>query len=432
MNAFTAWGPGRWSVLLAVTFLTLANVSHTIALRYLLLAIMLCWAVADRRLLWDGLRQSRPAAWLAALLLYAGVHSVFVSAWSEVSIAEWRSQLLMGGLWFVAGTVLFQRKRDLSILDCVALSGLLLVSAEVALTIHYRMVNGNWPFMMGFTTATKLEFTFFVNFALAFVATLIGFGKGKTVFPLWTLLLMGGLMFFASYHAGARNGLIGMTYLVVSFLLIYLLVHRQQLGVYRILVLSFVVMSALAAFVYSAVQKDYRNSVFFESMTIGLNDDVGIGWRRVGPYPLLSNGKVVDISAYERPTWIKAGLGLIKENPLGYGFDRRTFGKALALQGKPNTLGHSHSGFIDLGVGLGVPGIILWLGFCFSMIWYGFVAFSRRQDMAGLALMLVTSGFMGRMVLESVSKDHMLHIFLFTAAALYVQIKRNQADKPNV
>ena len=86
--------------------------------------------------------------------------------------------------------------------------------------------------------------------------------------------------------------------------------------------------------------------------------------------------------------------------------------------GKPNQIGHSHSGFIDMGVGLGIPGVLLWLSFCLSLIVIGLKAFVVRRDVAGLALMLVTCGFLGRMVLESVSKDHMLHIFLFTVAAL--------------
>jgi hypothetical protein len=36
------------------------------------------------------------------------------------------------------------------------------------------------------------------------------------------------------------------------------------------------------------------------------------------------------------------------------------------------------------------------------------------------------------MVLESVSKDHMLHIFLFTVAALLAHIHQGQAGKSHV
>lgn len=427
MNLTEGWGSARWAVLLAVTFLTLANVSHTIALRYILLAVLLCWAVVDRWRLVTTLRQlSASARWLAAFLLYALLHSVIFSEWPAVSLAEWRSQLLMGGLWFVAGLVLFHRQRDLSVMDCVVLAGALLVGTEVVLAVKYRLLNGTWLYQEVFTTATKLEFTFFVNFAMAFVATLVGFGKGKTRYPFWLLLLTGGLMFFASFHAGARNGVIGLTYLILSFTFIFVLSHYRNIGFGRLVFFLSMILLGTGAFVQAAFERDTRNQVFVETAKIAWQDTEGQGWLRTGPYPLLANGNTVDPSAYERIAWIRGGLDLIADKPLGYGYDRRAFNQALTLSGYPNQVGHSHSGFIDLGVGLGVPGILLWLGFCFSLVWQGYLAFRKRRDIAGLALMLVTCGFMGRMVLESVSKDHMLHIFLFTVAALLAQMQLNQ------
>jgi O-antigen ligase len=117
---------------------------------------------------------------------------------------------------------------------------------------------------------------------------------------------------------------------------------------------------------------------------------------------------------------------------MGYGYDRRAFSQALFSQGKPNQIGHSHSGFIDMGVGLGVPGVLLWVSFCLSLIVIGLKVFVLRREVAGLVLMLVTCGFLGRMVLESVSKDHMLHIFLFTVAALLAHIHQGRTGKSHV
>lgn len=424
---------GFWAVLLAILFLTVSNVSHTIALRYVLLAVFLGWAVIERQVLLRTLSSwPVPTLLLGSFLLYALLHSVVLSSWMSISLAEWRSQLLMGGLWFIAGTVLFSRQRPLSILDCVVTAGLLLVSAEVFMAVRYYYQHGAWPYMEVFTTATKLEFTFFVNFAMAFVAVLAGFGKGRTRFPLWSLLAIGALMFFASFHAGARNGLIGLSYLVLSFTLIYVLTHRQQLSRTRLLVLLLLVGGGMAGFVYKAVQKDARNQIFVQSATIAWQDRDGLGWLRMGPYPKLDDGREVDVSAYERVAWIRAGMDLMAERPMGYGYDRRAFSQALFAVGKPNQIGHSHSGFIDLGVGLGVPGVLLWLSFCLSLIVIGLKAFVLRRDVAGLALMLVTCGFLGRMMLESVSKDHMLHIFLFTVAALLAWIHQGQTGKSHV
>lgn len=434
MKSFALWRQsGFWAVLLSILFLTVSNISHTIALRYVLLAVFLVWAVVERaRLVRTVSGWPLPGILLGSFLLYAFIHSVLLSGWMATSLAEWRSQLLMGGLWFIAGTVLFSRQRPLSILDCVVTAGLLLVAAEVFMAVRYYYQHGVWPYMEVFTTATKLEFTFFVNFAMAFVAVLAGFGKGKTRFPLWSLLAIGVLMFFASFHAGARNGLIGLSYLVLSFTLIYVLTHRQQLSRSRLFVLLLIVGVGMAGFVYNAVQKDARNQIFVQSATIAWKDKEGLGWLRMGPFPRLDDGREVDSSAYERVAWIRAGLDLVAAQPMGYGYDRRAFSQALFTVGKPNQIGHSHSGFIDLAIGLGVPGVLLWLSFCLSLIVIGFKAFVLRRDVAGLALMLVTCGLLGRMVLESVSKDHMLHIFLFTVAALLAWMHQNQADESYV
>ncbi|WP_147693494.1 O-antigen ligase family protein [Vogesella mureinivorans] len=434
MKALAIWRqPGYWAVLLAIIFLTVSNISHTIALRYVLLTVFLVWAFVERQVLVRTLSSWQvPTLLLGSFLLYALLHSVVLSGWMATSLAEWRSQLLMGGLWFIAGTVLFSRQRPLSIMDCVVTAGLLLVAAEVFMAMRYYYLHGSWLYMDVFTTATKLEFTFFVNFAMAFVAVLAGFGKGKTRFPLWYLLAIGALMFFASFHAGARNGLIGLSYLVLSFTFIYVLTHRQQLSRARLVVLLLVVSIGMVGFVSKAIQKDARNQIFVQSVTMGWQDRDGLGWLRMAPFPLLEDGRAVDSSAYERVAWIRAGLDLVAERPMGYGYDRRAFSQALFSVGKPNQIGHSHSGFIDMVVGLGVPGVLLWLSFCVSLIVIGLKAFVLRRDAAGLALMLVTCGFLGRMVLESVSKDHMLHIFLFTVAALLAQIYQGQTGKSHV
>ncbi len=425
--------PGFWAVLLAIIFLTVSNISHTIALRYLLLAILLAWAFVERQVLVRMLSSwPVPSLLLGGFLFYALLHSVMLSGWMATSLAEWRSQLLMGGLWFISGMVLFSRQRCLSVMDCVVTAGLLLVAAEVFMAVRYYYLHGSWLYMEVFTTATKLEFTFFVNFAMAFVAVLAGFGKGKTRFPLWCLLAIGALMFFASFHAGARNGLIGLSYLVLSFTFIYVLTHRQQLSPVRLAVLLLIVGVGMAGFLSKAIHKDARNQIFVQSATMGWQDRDGSAWLRMEPYPLLADGREVDASAYERVAWIRAGLDLIIEQPMGYGYDRRAFRQALFSQGKPNQIGHSHSGFIDMAVGLGVPGVLLWLSFCVSLIVIGLKAFVLRREVAGLALMLVTCGFLGRMVLESISKDHMLHIFLFTVAALLAQIHQAQSGKSHV
>lgn len=422
---------GRLAIGLSLLFLTLASVSHTIALRYVILLLMLVLVAKDYPELKRHWREQRgPIAAIGAFLLFALLHSLSLSMWPEASASEFRSQLLMGGLWFVAGLALFRPSRRWTISDLVILAGCVLALAEFSHGAYIYLTTGLWPYNEVYTTATKLEFTFFMNFVLAFIVAAFCFGQrdGKwiTNFSRWSLGLAASLILFVSLKAGARNGMIGLIYLMFSMLLVYTVFEGVKIGWGKTLVIASFVLAALASLTVYTIKQDSRNQIFFESATAGWHYADTKAWLRIAPRPKLSNGMDVDGSAYERVAWIHSGLDLIAAKPLGYGYSRNAFTNALTATGHPNQVGHSHSGFIDLGVGLGVFGIVLWLAFCGVLIRAGYRAFRLRRDTLGLVLMLVTCGFLGRMLLESVNKDHMLHIFLFTAAALLAELKQRE------
>ncbi|WP_227105275.1 O-antigen ligase family protein [Chromobacterium rhizoryzae] len=421
----------RLAIGLSLLFLTLASVSHTIALRYVILLLMLVLVAKDYPELKRHWREQRgPVATLGAFLLFALLHSVSLSMWPEASAGEFRSQLLMGGLWFVAGLALFRPPRRWTISDLVILAGCVLALTEFSHGAYVYLTTGLWPYNEVYTTATKLEFTFFMNFVLAFVVAAFCFGQRGTHpltrFPRWALCLAAALILFVSLKAGARNGMIGLVYLMLSMLLVYSVFEGLKIGWGKTLLIAGVVLAAAGSIAAYTIKQDSRNQVFVESAAAGWHYADTKAWLRMEPYPKLSNGMPVDDSAYERVAWIHSGLDLIAAKPMGYGYSRNAFTNALTATGHPNQVGHSHSGFIDLGVGLGVIGVALWLAFCGVLIWTGYRAFRLRRDTLGLVLMLVTCGFLGRMLLESVNKDHMLHLFLFTAAALLAELRQRE------
>ncbi|MGC0151308.1 O-antigen ligase family protein [Chromobacterium vaccinii] len=412
-------------VALALVFLTMANVSHTVALRYAILGVLLLACLPDLTVE----RPLRlPALLLGGFVAYAALHAVLLSHWTEYALTEIYSQLLVGALWFVVGVILFRRRLPVSIMDLVVLAGMSLAAVEFLHGAYRYWTNGEWPYMVTFTTETKLEFTFFMNFVLAFVATAFCFDRpGKerlSRLPRWALGAIGLLILFVSLKAGARNGMIGLVYLCFSMLVIFMLFDGARLGWRKAVLLVVLVVAAVGALAGYAFKEDTRNQVFLESARAGWNYPATKGWLRIAPYPLMHDGRTVDESAYERVAWIHSGLDLIIARPQGYGFARNAFSLALTETGHPNNVGHSHSGFIDWGVGLGLPGVLLWLAFCATLLGFGYRAFRQRREILGLMLMLVTAGYLGRMLMESVNKDHMLYLFLFTAGALLAEIHR--------
>ncbi|WP_174874767.1 O-antigen ligase family protein [Vogesella oryzae] len=422
-------------LLLALVFVTVANVSHTVALRYVLLVLFLGYSVCHRYALLDFIRSSRKLFWsLAAFVGYVFLHSLLWSNWPELSLGEARSQMLMGLLWFVAGGVLFWRRQALSIKDVVLLAGTLLCGVELGHAGYVLVTTGALPYQTAFTTATKLELTFFINTVLVFLAVRL-FADFSPRFhyasrlPRWLPYLALLLLLSVSLMAGARNGLIGMVYLAFSMLGVFLYWERKRLGWRKALLIVFVICAAVGAMAGYAFHKDTRNQVFAGSADMGWHYQTSKGWLRTEPYPVMANGQGVDPSAYERTAWISRGLDLIRDNPLGYGYGRNAFTRALTHLGIENKLGHSHSGFIDLGVGLGVPGILLWLLFCLSLMFTGLRRFVRGQNTTGLVLALVVGGFVGRMLIESIQRDHLLHLFLFIVGALLAELLREESQR---
>ncbi|UGA39516.1 hypothetical protein JOS77_08575 [Chromobacterium haemolyticum] len=127
---------GRLAIGLSLAFLILANVSHTIALRYVILLVMLILVAKNYAGLKSCWREQRgPVVAIGAFLLFALLHTLLLSMWPEASASEFRSQLLIGGLWFVAGLALFRTPRRWTISDLVIVAGCVLALAEFTVAL---------------------------------------------------------------------------------------------------------------------------------------------------------------------------------------------------------------------------------------------------------------------------------------------------------
>ena len=425
-------------VSLALILIMVANAPNVIALRYLLLGGLLlsCFADSLRNRQWPKF-WCPPVCLFLIFLLFAFLHAIFISHWQIISLSETYNQYIVGFVWFACGMLVFSRWRGVSFIDFMIIIGAITVVIELLWEFEQFVVTGVFPFAEIFTMVAKMEFTFFMNLILAFLVSAFCFGgkgpSGGTVFPKYFLAIVFFLIIFVSLRAGARNGMIGLVYLSLSMYVVYVLFERRRVGVKNLVLIGSIVISGVLAVSIYAIGRDQRNSVFKESAEAGWNYKQTKAWLREEPYPKMSNGEQVDPSAYERIAWIHSGLDLINESPLGYGFARNTFSRSLTWTGQSNHVEHSHSGFINLGIGLGIPGIILWVMFCLSLIFSGYRAFLLRRDVLGLALVLVTTGFLGRMVLDTVNKDHMLHIFLFSVGAMLAELyMRESKEMPTV
>ncbi len=235
---------------------------------------------------------------------------------------------------------------------------------------------------------------------------------------------------FTMYAEAVRNGV---AELIVVLGLAVILVMRESDRVHRLVVagIASVFLVIILVLGFLSMHKDERWQTFIETVPIALDIEKNKAWiSEASSLPKLANGQSVDWSNYSRIARMRAGLSLMADRPLGVGFGRNAFGHAVEQKYGPGA-SHSHSGIVDLGVGIGVPGVLLWLGFLGVLLRLGYRGMRKSHSFPALALLFLTAGYSFRMLVDSTIRDHMLQMFLFLAAFLAViaagQLARHRA-----
>jgi O-antigen ligase len=242
------------------------------------------------------------------------------------------------------------------------------------------------------------------------------------------LVAIAAIALLAVYAEAVRNGV---TELIVVLSLAVMLVIRASNRKRRLAVagVALALVAVVVVIGYLNMQKDKRWQTFLETVPIALDIERNKAWINEGmPQPRLASGETVDWSNYSRIARIRAGLSLMADRPLGVGFGRNAFGHAVEQKYGLRT-SHSHSGIIDLGVGIGLPGVLLWLAFLGALLRIGYRGMRKTGNFSAFALLFLTTGYGFRMLVDSTIRDHMLQMFLFLAAFLAVVTAANLDSK---
>ena len=420
------------------------SVPGTIALRYGLLLIALVMGThrifsphngAPDKVPWDLPRA--PLIALTVFSIWLLVQALFISQETKWALSELKGQLLLPLIAGVIGILGARIDKDASGKNGSFLwSGIVLVFAlqsaiAIGQSVWHWIEHGSLLRHIVPLTGTKLELSFIVNIMLAIIAVDLFFraatGQRFLRLSVSTMLTCLALGVGANYTASARNGMIGMVLLALTTVALFLFRARAQLGLHKVLGIAAAVIVSMGIFATASYKADPRWQVFAETARIAIDIDTHRSWYApdIYPLPLLANGQPVDESAYQRIAWLRSSARIATAVPLGVGYGRNAYRRALVRMGYEAHLGHSHSGFVDLLAGGGIPAVILWLVFVGTLFVTGWRAFIRRNLPAGLLLAILVAGFASRMVLESVGRDHMLQIFFFLNGALLTAIAHN-------
>lgn len=414
-------------------FLFVLPVPGTIALRSSLLLLLLVFFFLFRRECrtetWiKGGNIAGLLAWLALLSLGLLTQAVLVSDETRWAIKEISSQWLPAVLTAIVGLGAVAIAGGSGMSRQKLLGGLVLVLLaqtvfSLLATMPEFLTKGAFPQAKTTFTAGKLEISYWNNLLLAFLAVdgLSRWRYRNSITALPSVVLIGGIgvVFLSNLAFGARNGMIGSLILLSSLALLVLWHERRHIGIARTAAFVGAALTLIVALGWASYQLDPRWGRFEETAQLAWQGGENNVWLHPdgAVMPTLKSGETVEPSAYFRIAWIRAGLDLIADHPWGVGYGRNAFGHALRKT-TDTRLGHAHSGLIDWTIGVGVPGLLLWLGFLSWLIWLGLRRYFVGRDPAGLILTFVVGGFFGRMLLDSINRDHMLMVFFLILAIL--------------
>ena len=425
-----------------LTVVIVWQVPHTIVFRYALLVGLglAAWPVAAARLARPasaGERSARlPFAALAAFLLWSVAVAIWVSPSASASLGDLRAEWLAPTLILLLGYGLALRYPGedavvrVLFLGCVLHAFMHLVSA-VYLPMRGDPVNFA---DFGGISNHRANVTYTSAIALAMlIADTAARARGHAGFlrinAPWAVAAF-LLLLASTVLATTRNGLV--VFALMSVLGFVLVASEMRAGVSRTAWIALFA-CAVIAFAGSIVglKHEPRWSNFFATAPVAWDTDEHPQWLK-GEHnetdlPLTASGKPVEPSAYYRISYLKEALRLIKEHPWGTRVGRDAFRLAVVDKYGRGGMSHAHNGFLDLGVSLGIPGVLLWLAFLGSFV----VFVVRTPDAAGPglrgALLLVILGFALRTMLDATVRDHIVQEYLICAGALVGAIAATRA-----
>ncbi|MBT8517266.1 hypothetical protein G6706_08670 [Polynucleobacter paneuropaeus] len=382
----------NWASLSALSVFTLMFIwvlPNTIALRHFLLAIGVISGVFLIKENWSSFKSLKlqliPLYSILGLFLWVGVHYHFFSLNPDLELRE------IKGLWArtFAGSIMaigfgvalcqFKDLRKYFYIGVFAVPVINILAYIYDSYLHGRLINPN-EFI--FFLFAKIETAYFGGIAASVaVASIIYFiinSDDPKRYKQITLYVIGLLIVvIADVISNTKNGIL-IAMLIIFLLLMVVFAHAlffvKSKNNKFLEITVIVIVLLISGFVWNA-QKQLASrgwDTIFQDTQLAMEIDKNTQWQYAEgsrPLPLNSAGLPPAVNTYSRVAWATVGVRLISQYPLGYGSVNQSFN---GLQNYLNIYhehtGQTHSGWIDFGLGFGLPGLFLIFLAIFSII----------------------------------------------------------------
>jgi len=247
--------------------------------------------------------------------------------------------------------------------------------------------------------------------------------KGNRLIPVpaWVISAIFILALFSLFTASSRNGILIMLFAFVLSTTMMIskirkVYSRKKVVTSILATLFLVVVVALVSY-----KTDPRWQGFIEAVPIAWDIDRDLLWLNADGtnLPLTPSGKRVDISEYYRIAWAHEGWRMLMDHPWGTEIARDAFHKLELKKYGHAEMSHSHNSWIDLGLEVGIPGLLLWAGVLWILAQSGWKAWCAHKDPLGFALTILVIMFAVRGLLDSIFRDHEIEQFMLVAGLLF-------------
>jgi hypothetical protein len=249
--------------------------------------------------------------------------------------------------------------------------------------------------------------------------------KRMLLFPNSVLAVIFLLAIVSEFGELTRNGIITLVLMLLVLGTLYLFGRSSRLKIsasFVGVIAMFLVVLVGVGLVASARQSSTLGNLM-DTVPLAWDTERNKAWQDTEKYgvPRLPSGEPVDISTYLRVAWFKEGLKLVSEHPLGVGYGRNAYGHGMMAK-YGMSKGHSHSGLLDIAIGVGIPGAMLWIAFFASLMYLAYRRIRAAPNYPAVLLLLVLVDYGARVLLDSVQRDHMLQQFMFLAGLAAVMM----------
>jgi len=444
--------------ILALCFLLvfILSIPGTMTLRYTIVLLLLLIIFSMRKLWLNDLKQicSEKSFKLFFLLIgsyvsYVLLHSLFLSHDVANSISEFRSQIIYPVITLFIGVsiaLIFsnngKRKTEnlfLSIFYAFLLHVIYINLYAIWFYFSQNEILRRFGGLMESPTYANYVTNIFLGILVAEVIYRLRSKERFLRINNKLLIFSIGLTFFATLIETVRLGDITLAFLAILAAIFFLYKNQSFNRVKKYTIVSVLIFLLITPLFYN-IYTDPRWIRLTKTVPIALDTSAQNSfWRdeEILNAPKIDGRSIVGNSNYMRIAWARQSLHYIKKNKLGIGFSRDAFGRTLKenfplRRNKKDYLGmSSHSGIIDLALGIGLPGVFLWTSIFIFLAKKSFTLFRKQINFSSILLFIFASGFFSRSIVDANIRDHMLLEFMFLLGIIIVII-RNDEEEINV